>query len=336
MIDDQHGLAHAIPIQAGTIALRIKVEDFGQHSLLPFLNLFGKLYFGHINREYFNQLFATKRQQFLEDLNSTATDLDLEFQLRMTRAALTTSWKWPAFVNMVHSDGKPEWATGGSRILASGLCKPNPEQTISVLLFDQTKSSADQWLVDPVEITTDQQLHQVLNLPYTQTQSPSIQISTVLKQVDNQTRLFLHGIIDEELEGYQHSHESTTFELLNNLREWQAYHCSCTRLEIYTDWPELIVDSLGIWDKHIVGTISQFKNLLFNPSHLERLAQNNQEKSAAIYILYVNEPRPIDLSEFLVWLDIKHTAFIDANWDFLLYRVDPPAYRPTMVSLSTI
>ena len=304
MIDDKHGLVHAIPIQSGTIALRIKVEDFGQHSLLPFLNLFGKLYLGNINQEYFSQLFNSKKQRLLEDLNSNISNPYLEFRLRMTRAALTTEWKWPAFVNMVYPDGEPEWATGGSRILASGVCKPNPEQTISVLLFDQTNSTVDQWLVNPVEITTDQQLHQVLNLPYIQTQSPAIQLSSVLKQVNNQTRLFLHGIIDEELEGYQNSHESTEFELLDNLREWQAYHCSCTRLEIYTDWPELIVDSLGIWDKHIVGTISQFKNLLFNPSHLERLAQSNQEKSAAIYILYVNNPRPIDLSEFLVWLDI--------------------------------
>lgn len=334
MIDDQHGLVHAIPIQAGTIALRIKVEDFGQHSLIAFLNLFGKLYFGNINKEYFSQLFNPKKQQFLQDLNSTITTKDLEFQLRMARVALNTKWKWPAFVNMVHNDGEPEWATGGSRILASGLCKLNPEQTISVLLFDQTKTSADRWIIDPVEITTDEQLHQVLNLTYTQTQSPTIQLSSVLKQVGNDTRLFLHGIIDEELKGYQNSSESTELELLGNLRQWQTDNPS-PQLQIYTNWPELIVDSLGIWNYHVVGNIPQLNSPDFKPGHLERLAKMNSEKNTAKHILYVRNPRVIDLSEFLVWLDTKHTAFIDQNWDFLLYQTTPE-YQLKMISFSTI
>lgn len=333
MIEDQHGLVHAIPIQSGTVALRIKVEDFGKHSLLPFLNLFGKLYFGHINQEYFSRLFNPKRQQFLQELNSNTADPYLEFRLRMARAALNTQWKWPAFVNMVYPDGEPEWATGGNRILASGLCKPNPEQTVSVLLFDQTKTAVDQWLDNPVEITTDTHLHQVLNLPYTQTQSPAIQISSVIKHVDGQTRLFLHGIIDEQLEGYQNSHESTELHLLNNLKQWQADNPK-PQLEIYTDWPELISDSLGLWDCRIAGTISQFRHLLFNPAHLERLARDNPTATTATHILYVKNPRAIDLSEFLVWLDTEHTAFIDQNWDFLLYQ---PAekYQSRIISFST-
>jgi hypothetical protein len=334
MIEDQHGFYHAIPIQSGTIALRIKVEDFGQHSLLPFLNLFGKLYLGNINQAYFDQLFTPKRQRFLQDLNSVATNRDLEFQLSMARLALTTEWKWPAFVNMVHSDGELEWATGGSRILASGLSKPNPEQTISVLLFDQTKTVVDQWLVDPIEITTDEHLHQVLNLTYTQTQSPTIQLSSVLKQVGNHTRLFLHGIIDEELQGYQNSNESTDLKLLDNLKRWQTNNPR-PQLEIYTNWPELISDSLGVWDCHIVGPIPQVSSPDFKPGHLERLAKMNAENNKAKHILYVRNPRPIDLSEFLVWIDTEHTAFIEMNWDFLLYQTTP-GYQSKMISFSRI
>jgi hypothetical protein len=159
-----------------------------------------------------------------------------------------------------------------------------------------------------------------------------IQLSTLLKQVGNQTRLFLHGIIDEDLEGYQHSYESTELKLLDNLRQWQANNPR-PRLEIYTDWPELIVDSQGVWDRHIVGTISQFKHVLFNPGHLERLAKSNSEENTASHILYVKNPRAIDLSEFLVWVDTKHTAFIDQNWDFLLYQ-SAPTYQSRMISFS--
>jgi hypothetical protein len=292
------------------------------------------LYYGTINKKYFNQLFQEKKQKFLTDLNSSIINRDLEFQLQMSRVALTDNWKWPAFVNMVQENSQPEWATGGSRILASGLCKQNPEQTITVLFFDQVGTSVDRWIDTPVEITSDKQLHQVLGVNYTQSQSPSIQISAILRQVHAHTRLFLHGIFDEELAGQQNSQELVELELLNNLRQWQANNPR-PRLEIYTDWPELIVDSQGVWERHIVGTISQFKNVLFNPGHLERLAKNNSEENTASYVLYVKNPRAIDLSEFLVWLDTTHTAFIDQNWDFLLYQ-SAPTYQSRMISFSSV
>lgn len=335
MIDDQHGLAHAIPIQAGGIAVRIKVEDFGKHSLLPFLNLFGKLYYGTVNANYFNTLFQEKKQRFLEQLNSSSIDQDLEFQLRMSRVALTSNWKWPAFVNVTQLHGQPEWATGGSRILASGISKQNPEQTISVLFFDQVGVEVAQWLENSTEITTDEQLHQILGLSYIQTQSPVIQISTVLKQINNHTRLLLHGIIDEELEGHQNSQELEKLPLLDNLRSWQSTH-SQPQLDIYTDWPELISDSLGVWNYRIAGTIKQFAHQLYKPGHLERLARvEHEQKTTQAHVLYVREPRAIDLTEFLVWLDMDHTTFIEKNWNFLLYR-NGADYKSTMISFSSI
>lgn len=334
MIDDNHGLAHAIPIQAGSIALRIKVEDFGQHNLLHFLNLFGKLYFGTVNANYFNKLFQPKKQEFLRQLNSQLTNQDLEFQLRMARVALTANWKWPAFVNVVDDHGEPEWATGGSRILASGLCKQDPEQTITVLFFDQVGIQVNEWIANPIEVTTDEQLHQLLGLTYTQTQSPLIQISTVLRQVNNNTRLFLHGIIDEELEGYQNSQELSNLNLVDNLRTWQATNPH-PQLKIYTDRPELISDSLGIWDYQIVGTMSQFAHQLYKPGHLERLARVDHEQKTPGNVLYIKDPCNIDLSEFLVWLDTKHTTFIDQDWKFLLYRNDTD-YASRMISFSSI
>lgn len=335
MIDDQHGLAHAIPIQSGSIAVRIKVEDFGKHSLLPFLNRFGRLYYGTVNATYFNTLFQEKKQQFLKQLNSTLVNQDLEFQLRMSRIALDSNWKWPAFVNVVHLHGQPEWATGGSRILASGLCKENPEQTILVLFFDQIGIDVDQWIESPIEITTDEQLHQVLGLVYTQTQSPVIQISTVLKQINDHTRLFLHGIIDEELEGDQNSQELEQLPLLDNLRQWQSNYQQ-PQLDIYTDWPELISDSLGVWNYRVVGNIAQFAHQLYKPGHLERLARvEHEQKTTRGHILYIREPRAIDLTEFLVWVDVEHTTFIDKNWDFLLYR-NGLEYKSTMISFSSV
>jgi hypothetical protein len=333
MIEDQHGFYHAIPIQTGSIALRITVEDFGQHNLLPLLNVFGRLYHGTVNKKYFNQLFQEKKQKFLTDLKSSIIDRDLEFQLKMSRVALTDNWKWPAFVNMVQENGQPEWATGGSRILASGLCKKNPEQTITVLFFDQVGTSVDHWIDEPIEITSDTQLHEVLGVNYAQTQSPSIQISAVLKQAHNHTRLFLHGIFDEELAGQQNSQELVELQLLDNLRQWQATNPQ-PQLTIYTDWPDLISDSMGVWNYRIAGSISQFTHHMFRPGHLEKLAYKEHEKEInSGPVLYVKQPIAIDLSEFLIWVDLEHTTFIEQDWNFLLYQRGNP-YKLKMIGFS--
>lgn len=335
MMEDKHGSYHAIPIQTGSIALRITVEDFGKHNLLPLLNVFGKLYYGTVNKKYFAQLFQEKKKQFLEQLKTptTATEKFSDFRLRMSRLALTDEWKWPACVNIVYNE--PEWATGGGRILASGLCKKNPEQSLKVLCFDQNNTDVGQWLENPVEITTDQQLHKVLKVPYTPTQSLVIQLSAILKQIGERTCLFLHGVIDEELAGYQNSQESSELAVLKKLQQWQTTYPN-PQLEIYTDWPELISDSLHMWNYRIVGNISQFAHQLYNPGHLERLAMTEHEESnGRTHVLYIKNPRPIDLSEFLIWVDLDHTTFIDCDWNFVLYQHDT-LYKARMISFSSL
>jgi hypothetical protein len=206
--------------------------------------------------------------------------------------------------------------------LASGLCKKNPEQTITVLFFDQVGSEIAQWIENAKEITSDQQLHQVLGMTYDPTQSPSIQLSALLKQVNNHTRLLLHGIIDSELEGYQNSQEISSFPLLTNLRTWQAKN-NQPNLEIYTDWPELISDSVSMWNYQISGSFSQLGHKMLYPGHLEKLAKNEHESTETRkYVLYVKNPVKIDLSEFLLWIDLNHTTFVDQDWNFVLYRRD--------------
>jgi hypothetical protein len=335
MMEDKHGSYHAIPIQTGSIALRIKVEDFGKHSLLPLLNVFGKLYYGTVNKEYFDQLFQEKKQQFLEQLNSptATTEKFSDFRLRMTRLALNEKWKWPACINVVRT--APEWATGGGRLLATGLCKKNPEQELTVLFFDQVGVDVKQWVADPIEVTSDQQLHDLLGVPYTPTQSSAIQLSAVLRQIGDRTCLFLHGVIDDELEGYQNSQETSNLTTLKKLQTWQELY-PAPQLKIYTDWPDLITDSLNIWNYQIVGNIAQFSHQLYNPGHLERLARTqHEEHSGNSHVLFIKQPRLIDLSEFLIWVDNEHTTFINQDWDFLLYRRDTE-YKTKMISFSSI
>lgn len=334
MFEDRHGLYHAIPLQSGSIALRVQVDDFGQHSLLPLLHVFGKLYHGTVNRSYFDQLFQIKKQEFIKQLKNLTADSEksANFRLQMVRLALTTEWKWPACINLVGAE--PEWATGNSRILATGFTKTNPEQHLTVLFFDHTGADVSWWLDNYVEITTDEQLHTVLGMKYDVIQSQAIELFANLKQSNDQTCLFLHGVIDEELTGSQHSQEEIELTALNNLKQWQ-HRYGKPRLEIYTDWPELLTDSNSIWDYQIVGDIKSLSHHIFLPGHLERLATNEHGSAETRdHVLYVKTPRAIDLSELLIWVDLEHTTFIEQAWDFVLYRRDP-VYKSRIISISS-
>jgi hypothetical protein len=338
MIQDRHGMAHAIPLQSGSIALRIKVEGFGNHDLIKFLNLFGNLYYGTVDPTVFTMLFREKKHKFLKNLISIQPqDLpDLEFGLRMIRTAQNCEWKWPAFVNIVDPDSGPEWATGGSRLLASGICKNNPWQTLPVLLFDQVGIKTDQWICNSVEVNTDLVLHELLGIKFNQLQSPELQMSSVLRQVNGQPRLFLHGLLDDQLDGPQHSQDLIDLTLVSQLQKWQEQYGPTPKLKIYTDWPDLIEDSLNIWDIEIVGNMLQFKHQLFNPGHLERLARNEHESGTDVsHIMYVKNPVKIDLSEFLLWADTEHTTFIEQDWNFLIYRQDK-CYQSKIINFSKI
>lgn len=335
MIEDHHGAYHAIPLQSGSIALRVKVEGFGQHNLLPLLNVFGRLYYGTISQNYFNRLFQEKKQQFIEQLISPTADTEKfsNFRLSMTRLALTTEWKWPACINLVGDE--PEWATGNGRTLATGFAKKNPEQRLTALFFDQAGADVTQWLDNAVEVGTDQQLHTVLGIKYNPDQSETIQLSALLKQLGDRTCLLLHGVIDEELVGYQNSQEATELSTLCKLQQWQQKY-PVPQLEIYTDWPELICDNAKVWDYQVVGDIKSLSHHIFLPGHLERLAKNEHDSNTTrSHVLYVKNPRPIDLSELLIWVDLDYTTYIEQDWDFVLYRRDH-TYNSRIISISSL
>jgi hypothetical protein len=181
----------------------------------------------------------------------------------------------------------------------------------------------------------DQHLHTVLGVPYTPTQSSVIQLSAILRQLGDRTCLFLHGVIDEELAGYQNSQEPSKLEVLTKLQQWQTEYPR-PQLEIYTDYPELISDSMDVWNYRVVGNMSQFSHQLYNPGHLERLASTEHEElNNRTHVLYIKQPRPIDLSEFLIWVDLDYTTFVNQDWGFVLYRRGTN-YKTRMISFSSI
>jgi hypothetical protein len=50
------------------------------------------------------------------------------------------------------------------------------------------------------------------------------------------------------------------------------------------------------------------------------------------HTLYIIDNKKIDVGDFLPWMDINHTTFIDENWKFIMYRKDQ-VYKNTFVKI---
>ena len=86
--------------------------------------------------------------------------------------------------------------------------------------------------------------------------------------------------------------------------------------------------------QHIIDEIQGFGG---RQGRLERFAneEHRNPKETVDHVLYVVDPRPIELGELLVWMDMEHNTYIESTWKFLLYR-KADCYKNTFVDVSYI
>ena len=86
--------------------------------------------------------------------------------------------------------------------------------------------------------------------------------------------------------------------------------------------------------QHIIDEIQGFGG---RTGRLERFAteEHKNPKETVDYVLYVVNPRPIELGDLLIWMDMEHNVYIESEWKFLLYR-KADTYKNTFVDASYI
>jgi hypothetical protein len=107
---------------------------------------------------------------------------------------------------------------------------------------------------------------------------------------------------------------------LKNYHNWQKNYCTNPGISIYTDWPELITDSTNFWNCKIVGPSFSnsfgFERPVYEYHHCPNLDTE--------HVLWVRHPRKIDLSDFLFWINMHQSTYIEEfTYDFILYRKHP-------------
>jgi hypothetical protein len=122
---------------------------------------------------------------------------------------------------------------------------------------------------------------------------------------------------------------------------WRDQYPTKPKIKIYTNWPKQIHNHFDAWDilkiessQHIIDEIQGFGG---RKGRLERWATEEHARPAEAvdHVLYVIDPRPIELGDLLVWMDAEHNTYIESTWKFLLYR-KADIYKTTYIDTSYI
>jgi len=310
--------------QQGAIELQFSMPHI-KKDLVKFITQNSKLYFGNLHKSVFDNKFQQLKQQFFQNqltqVDSILTDTvqPASFNLYMTQLALTQQWRWPAMVTEL--DQGLHFSAGNSRLLASGISKINPHDCLKFLVLQKTTTPADCFLNNPIEITNDQLLHQVLGLNYTQNVCDSELVFGVEQILDqNHIKFMLTTMYD----GNKDYHYYAGAEHLAKYHGWLWKYGKRPRLKIYTNWPSMISDSSRQWNINFSGPSTHTKTDNFKLGHLESFLINgaNNTISQKEHGLYITSPRPIDIANLLCWVDLDYNCWIDQNLDFVLFRND--------------
>jgi hypothetical protein len=322
--------------QQGTITLQVSLPHVN-NDLVKFITQTGRLFYGNLHKDLFDKKFKELKNNFLTNqltnVSSTAIDTlqPSSFNLHMIRVALNQSWRWPALITEL-ANGL-HFSAGNSRILASGISKDHPDESLKFLILQNANSPPDKFLNNPIEITNDQTLHSVLGLIY-DTGVCDSELTVAVDQIldADQIKYSLVTLYDGNTEHHFHAGA----ELLANYHAWIWKYGLSPKLKIYTNWPELIVDTSKQWAMNIEGLSHRIKDSNFKLGHIENFIRNqaNTFIQPNEHALFVTAPRRIDVGELLCWVDLDHNVWIDQNADFALFR-SSTEYNTRLIRIST-
>ncbi|NBR23668.1 MAG: hypothetical protein EBU08_07835 [Micrococcales bacterium] len=248
----------------------------------------------------------------------------------MCRLASDTVWNFPTLCNY------SKWVNGGSRSVATGMHKRDPWN--SVLGFELVElGQSSTMLSDPKEITSTEMLHNVLQLDNNPPHD-SAKVMLITELIKNKI-YFLS--IENKLDKFDNFSNINSYNIWDSYSAWRSQYPIKPKIKIYTNWPEQIHNYFDAWDiveiesgQHIIDEIQGFGG---RSGRLERFAteEYRNPKEIVDHVLYVIDPRPIELGELLIWMDMEHNAYIESEWKFLLYR-KADIYKTTYIDTSYI
>jgi hypothetical protein len=331
----QQELSDHITYRNSNILCTIRASELNQ-GLVKYLSRFGSLYFGNLRPQYFRDRYFKVRSDHVNQLINIQKTTDsallqsIRFNLHMIRQAQSEVWRLPGL--LTETDQDLHWGCGNSRVFASGMCHNNAHQQVKFLILQKNQTKPESYLENPTLISTDDELHTVLNISTQKSEIPMIELHINILNESDHARIVLSSINDQDLD----NHQLVGKEYLDNFIEWQQLNGSKPRLHIYTDWPEKITNNFNAWDINFAGPAMLYKEKIHTYGSLELFLYNrNNTSTVDEHELFVLSPRPIEVAELLFWLNNKNTVFVESTLDFALLKKQS-TYLATRINISAV
>jgi hypothetical protein len=108
------------------------------------------------------------------------------------------------------------------------------------------------------------------------------------------------------------------------LSQWAKHYGPTPDIGIYTKWPELITDSKNSWNIKFLGNFDGIRTVDDPKFHRWTVRVHDRHFDLDYpHCLYIKDPVPIDLSVLKLFMDLKHSVYLDVNEHFALYRRHP-------------
>jgi hypothetical protein len=328
---------NSIQVHSGRVAAVFHWDNLDQ-GIVQALESFGRqLWFGYMHRDVFlYQHYLHAKQNLMHSLCNISEASDqqkrtLAFSLYMMRAGMNQKWRWPALLNR-NPMGTVDQSTGNTRAFASIMLHEDPWLTYPVLFAEHGDFDVHALLKDPVRIQSDQQLNEMLGMPYDDSMwEPEVFLYIRMTA----TKDMIYPQLDYIGDGSYHDHNPVAgHQILADYEGWRSRYQGAVPLAIYTQWPELIRNSQRAWHPEIVGT-SEGMLIDHRMAYAERTVSRYhcEPLHDQQHVLWVTQPRAIDLVDLLAWMDTTHSTYIADDWSFILYR-QQSQYLNTFIRIS--
>lgn len=342
-----------LAVQKGEIGFILRFPDL-RKGIIHTINQYGKLYYGTLQPSLFkSEQFVAQKKHYISQLrnlsdldnkNSVADREQASFVLELCREFLKDKWHWPVLINRLPT-GDIVFKNGQSRAVATVMTVAEPWKHLPALFYEKSGFDVDAVLEDYVSINNIKDLERIFNLE----DSTALEARHSLHLKVNLGLCYdkIDGVFWPTLEGVSSrldSDDKEEFGLLrsdqyaNDFLLWRSRYQSRPTLYIYTDWPEAVSDATLVWNvvhagpsTPIIELIQGFGN---RPAILEKTCfeLHSNPSYTTGHTLYIIDDKKIDVGDFLPWMDINHTTFIDENWKFIMYRKDQ-VYKNTFVKI---
>lgn len=295
------------------LKLKISVSDT-KNGMISFLEKFGYLYYAKLNKESWRKEFLQVKSHFLSKMFDPSDENihDIDFKLKFIHLARQTSqWKHPGILN--ESNGIWMGRTGGSRMIAAGVCWENPWRNSEYFLFSTSKKPIEYFQGQFAQITkvsNDSVLRSILK--NSMSDHDPLEIHAGFKVEEHGIKLELNSLSNENdfysnhLSGYS-----------DQWIKWKTDFEQNPEVHVYTNWPGQIRDSSNKWKIQIKGTTPE----LAKPANLSNSIYHDTKRNLNdVRKLYIFKPDAVDLAELFFWTDLDHNAFHTENWEVVLQQ----------------